>query len=246
VPLTVPETARWDARPVKGDEVMVCGPEAESYAFDPGGTSFVLISVPARSATAAAVRGLLNDGAATRAIRPCARDGRKLQHRLRTVIASVERAGAVDDPSLTTGIDLALATSLTRAVRADCHVKDRLRSSQIVRCAEAFFRQHVDEPISIAQLSSIAGVSERGLRNAFYDVYTTSPKRYLRQWRLHQVRRALRATDNRVASVTDIATRHGLYELGRFAVEYRALFGEPPSQTLYRARSQHASRAYVA
>jgi len=246
VPLSVSDTSRWDARPVKRDEMIVCGPAAESYAFDPGGTSFVLISVPARTATAAVVRDLLQDGAATRAARPCARDARPLLRRLRAVVALAERTGAVDDPLLVADIDTAIAGCLMRAVPADWHSRERFRSSQIVKSAEAFFRQHVDEPITIAQLASIAGVSERGLRNAFHDVYQTSPKRYLRQWRLHRVRHVLRATSSEAESVTDVATRHGLYELGRFAVEYRALFGEPPSHTLYRARSQHASRACVA
>ena len=110
------------------------------------------------------------------------------------------------------------------------------RSTLIVRRAEAFFRQHIGETISIAQLSTVAGVSERALRNAFYDVHAISPKRYLRRWQLHQVRSALRATNRRGVSVTDVATLHGFYELGRFAGEYKALFGERPSQTLRRAR----------
>jgi AraC family ethanolamine operon transcriptional activator len=92
-----------------------------------------------------------------------------------------------------------------------------LGRNRIVRRAEEFFRCHVGEPVSIARLSSIAGVSERSLRNAFNDIYTTSPKRYLRLWQLHQVRRALRSPDGREATVTDVATCHGFYELGRFA-----------------------------
>jgi len=246
VPLTVPDTARWDARPVKRDEVIVCAPAAESYAFDPGGTSFVLVSVAAASATAAVIRDLLQDGAATRAVRPSARDARPFLRRLRALGALAERAGSVVEPLLVADLDTAMAGCLMRAVPADWHSRERLRSRQIVKSAETFFRQHVDEPITIAQLADIAGISERGLRNAFHDVYQTSPKRYLRQWRLHRVRHVLRATSTQAESVTDVATRHGLYELGRFAVEYRALFGEPPSHTLYRARSQHSSRAYVA
>src|SRR5262249_28070891 len=67
--------------------------------------------------------------------------------------------------------------------------------SRIVRCAEDFFRGHFSEGVSVAQLSRAAGVSERSLRNAFYDVYTTSPKRYMKLWQLHQVRRVLRSTN---------------------------------------------------
>ena len=99
--------------------------------------------------------------------------------------------------------------------------------------------------MSIAQLSAIAGVSERSLRNAFYHVCTTSPKRYLRLWQLHQVRRALRSPV-KVSTVTDVATLHGFFELGRFAGEYKALFGEAPSQTLQRSRTAFVPPAHGA
>ena len=132
-------------------------------------------------------------------------------------------------------------------VPSDWHTKERLRSSQIVRCAEAFFRQHVDESITIAQLSSIAGVSERGLRNAFYDVYQTSPKRDLCQRRLHRVRHVLRATRSSVESLGDRG-RDASWPVRAWPLRRRdrELFGEPPSHTLYRARSQQAAPAYVA
>jgi AraC family ethanolamine operon transcriptional activator len=83
-------------------------------------------------------------------------------------------------------------------------------------------------------------VSERSLRNAFYDVYTTSPKRYLKIRQLHRARHALRSADDGPATVTTVATFHGFFELGRFAGEYKALFGETPSQTLQKARARIA------
>ena len=40
------------------------------------------------------------------------------------------------------------------------------------------------------------------------------------------------------ATVTRIVTDHGFWELGRFSVAYRALFGESPLETLRRPPEQ--------
>jgi AraC family transcriptional regulator, ethanolamine operon transcriptional activator len=52
--------------------------------------------------------------------------------------------------------------------------------------------------------------------------------------RMYLARRALREAATDATSVTDIATRYGFWQLGRFAVEYQGLFGESPSATLRR------------
>jgi hypothetical protein len=55
---------------------------------------------------------------------------------------------------------------------------------------------------------------------------------------MHLVRRALLTADANKTSVTRIVTDHGFWELGRFSVAYRTLFGEPPSETLRRPVEQ--------
>ena len=60
------------------------------------------------------------------------------------------------------------------------------------------------------------------------------PIRYLSLRRMHLVRRALLRADPSAATVTRLATDHGFWELGRFSVSYRALFGESPSESLQR------------
>ena len=59
-----------------------------------------------------------------------------------------------------------------------------------------------------------------------------SPKRYLLLRRMNLAWRALRAARPDTVTVTDVATHYGFWQLGRFAVEYQSLFGEPPSATL--------------
>ncbi len=61
------------------------------------------------------------------------------------------------------------------------------------------------------------------------------PIRFLSLRRMHLVHRALQQADPSTTTVTRLATDHGFWELGRFAVVYRALFGESPSESLRRA-----------
>jgi AraC-like DNA-binding protein len=57
---------------------------------------------------------------------------------------------------------------------------------------------------------------------------------------MHLARRALRRADAETTTVTEIATNCGFWELGRFAVAYRSLFGESPSTALLgRLTKQH-------
>ncbi|BBY48098.1 AraC family transcriptional regulator [Mycolicibacterium arabiense] len=85
-----------------------------------------------------------------------------------------------------------------------------------------------------AQLARDAGVSPRALQKAFARAGELPPMSYLREVRLHRVRCELVDASERgaAASVTTVATRWGFVHLGRFAQQYRQLFGESPSQTL--------------
>ncbi len=101
---------------------------------------------------------------------------------------------------------------------------------RVVSRAEEALAANLDSPIYLSDLCKATGVSERTVRNSFQSLYQVAPIRLLHLRRLHQVRRALRR-DAR-ASVTEVAVRFGFGNLGRFAVEYRQLFGESPSHTL--------------
>ena len=103
---------------------------------------------------------------------------------------------------------------------------------EVVERAEAYLRADAGRRVRLSKVCRILGLSERGLRNAFYDVRGMSPQRYLRAERLEKVRRALTQPNDQSITVTGVATRYGFYELGRFAATYRHAFGEAPSETL--------------
>jgi AraC-like DNA-binding protein len=63
---------------------------------------------------------------------------------------------------------------------------------------------------------------------------------YLRRLRLHHVRAELAAHSPDSVTVTMVAGRWGFVHLGRFASQYRQLFGETPSTF---AQCQRALRA---
>jgi transcriptional regulator GlxA family with amidase domain len=117
--------------------------------------------------------------------------------------------------------------------------QERLRAStsrqEVVERAEAYMRAHMDAPVSLSRLCRLVGLSERGLRNAFYGMRGMSPKRCMLAERLECVRRAL-GDSATAATVSRIATDHGFYELGRFAATYKQAFGEAPSATLRGSR----------
>jgi transcriptional regulator GlxA family with amidase domain len=93
----------------------------------------------------------------------------------------------------------------------------------------------MDSPIPLSRLCQVAGVSERGLRNAFYEVHGMGPKRWMMAERLQGVQVALKERRGITMTVTEVATDHGFYQLGRFAAIYKKTFGEMPSTTLHSA-----------
>ncbi len=109
----------------------------------------------------------------------------------------------------------------------------RKSSQAIVRSVEDAW-QLDGAPPSIAEMCLASGVSERHLRNCFADVYGVSPARYSKFRRISAVRRALLAPNASERQIKDVALSFGFLESGRFASDYRKLFGENPSQTLLR------------
>ena len=105
---------------------------------------------------------------------------------------------------------------------------------KIVAKFEAYLGAHPNMPLYLPEICAAIGAAERTLRAACEEYLGMGPIRYLALRRMHLVRRGLLRAVSSTTTVTRIATEHGFWELGRFAVSYSALFGETPSVTLRR------------
>jgi AraC family transcriptional regulator, ethanolamine operon transcriptional activator len=148
---------------------------------------------------------------------------------------------AFDSPAVLNTTARKLAQTVREALGGDLDVtqpQDRreIPKKQIIRKAMDFVDQRAGEYVPVRELATAAGVSERTLRTAFREYFRIGPVRFLKLRTLHQARRALIDSDCSTTTVADIATRFGVWEFGRFAHDYRLLFGELPSETLRHLR----------
>lgn len=108
------------------------------------------------------------------------------------------------------------------------------RHTAIMRRFHQITEEHLDEPLYVPELCKEVGASLRTLNTCCQEQLGMGPKHYLSLRRMHMVRRALRRSIPADTTVTEVVMRYGFWQLGRFAGEYRALFGESPSATLAR------------
>ena len=103
----------------------------------------------------------------------------------------------------------------------------------IVSRAMDIMRERVEEPLTVEDICLALGVSRRTLQYSFQEILQVNPVAYLRALRLNGVRRSLKTADPARDTVQDIAARWGFWHLSNFAIYYRRMFGELPSQTLH-------------
>lgn len=95
-----------------------------------------------------------------------------------------------------------------------------------------FIIAHAREDICADTLQELAAVSKSKLYEEFQTYYGTSPLAYLKKYRLQQIYKALclSGADQKI-SISQLAFSWGFNHLSRFSQEYREEFGEKPSET---------------
>lgn len=99
----------------------------------------------------------------------------------------------------------------------------------------SYLTEHMEQKITLAELSEQFGVSASNIRNSFSGVYGVSIHAYMRGQRMHEAAKLLRTTDR---TVLDIAGQFGYDNASKFAGVFRSIMGVTPTQ--YRKSKQQS------
>jgi AraC-like DNA-binding protein len=141
----------------------------------------------------------------------------------------------IANPDAARGLEQALIEALVDCLGYREHHHSSVAQGQhaiVMRRFRNVVEENPEQPLYIPEICKAIRVPSRTLSMVCQEHLGMGPKRYLVLRRMHLARRALRDAASEATTVTDIATRFGFWQLGRFSVEYQALFGEAPSATL--------------
>ena len=177
--------------------------------------------------------------------RPPSAAGRHLRSLFAAAIrVAVKYPEVVVDAQAAHGLEQQLLQVLVECLAdgsTDDDAQDGRENQDIMGRFEQLIQTGQATKTSLTQVCTVLQVSERRLRHLCSEHLGMGPTSYDRLQRMSRARHNLRRPDTASASVSSVARLNGFRDLGRFALRYRAAFGEAPSTTLRQARS-HSER----
>jgi AraC-like DNA-binding protein len=96
-----------------------------------------------------------------------------------------------------------------------------------LRRARDHIDRHYADPLELAALAALAGLSKYHFLRCFARTYGATPGTYLTERRVERAQDLLRATN---LTVTEVCHAVGFTSLGSFSSRFRELVGETPSE----------------
>jgi AraC-like DNA-binding protein len=237
----------WGGIGMRASEIMILGPGQRVHARTDGPCRWGTIRLPAldlaRYGRALSGAGFdVPEVVARWQPPPAARKELRELHKAAIRAAEI-RPGVLTDGAAAHGLEQQLIHALVDCLSAGPADEDK--SAQPHRDVLTRFEDLLDmQPFPrVAEICAMLGVSDRTLRSVCGEHLGISPTGYLRLRRMSLVHRAFWRGASDAASVSEVARRYGFRHLGRFAADYRDLFGELPSASLQ--RSLHPGTAHL-
>jgi AraC-like DNA-binding protein len=213
----------FSGNPLVCDELAVSGTGTlDLYAL--GTSTLIWIDIDRSLIDSAIDEKIMNLSAGT--VRPNSNALRDIRAACMTLLTTTGAAGEEAAAMRLIG----LLEEALRDVSVRAYTKESKRRYDLVRRAEDYMWEHVEEPIDPASIAGAFNCSIRKLLYYFKRTYGLGPIGYFKIQRLNAVREAL-ATDRSRRTIADIAADYGFWHMGHFGTSYRELFGVTPSQT---------------
>lgn len=96
----------------------------------------------------------------------------------------------------------------------------------------AYLLNSLEETMTIQDIVEKFNISEKTLQNSFKSLFGITPKHFMHLLKLNRAHEELLHADGQFTNVSDISIKWGFSHFGRFAKDYKNLFGVLPSETL--------------
>lgn len=233
----------WRGTPTLAGEIMILGPGDQAHARTQGASCWAGLWIP--TADLDRYSQVLNGTPCPALTGACSwRPNHTALRTLRVLHAAAirmfeNRPGEALSESAVHGLEQQLVHALVEclscgAPRTQTSKIRRPRSSTMAYFEDACVT-HAHRAPTLNEFCVALGVPARTMRSSCAQHLGMSPMNYFRLHKMKSVRRALRSACPAETSVSELARRHGITDLGRFAARYRQSFGELPSATLQRS-----------
>jgi AraC-like DNA-binding protein len=229
---SAPKLAQWSGVDLHPGTVLVYGPGAHHTGHTPAGLEFTYLTLRVRGLEERIGFGTDMPAAGTVGIFQSIGGGKGLANDMEAIACD---ANLNDSPTaMSEGVEalIGLVMNNDPVVTSRRLATSRLIVGECIRAADAR-----EAAISVPELLRAISTSSRRLRQAFADTYGVPPKRYLQLRTIDRANERLATNGSRCNTVTQVAIDLGISHMGRFAAQYREVFGEHPSTTLDRSRS---------
>lgn len=144
---------------------------------------------------------------------------------------------ARDKSAVQPALELLFATKLLESFPNNVvGANQATRMDRFFQNIDRFIDANIKADISAVDISTLCNVSLRTLYERFTLYKGVTPTAYIKDKKLRKIYACLSRSESAARSVSEIAFDYGFNHLGRFSAEYKAVFGELPSDTLRRGR----------
>jgi AraC family ethanolamine operon transcriptional activator len=241
VPMMMNGSGTFCDRPLDSDSIFSFGPGSEFSLHSP--KEFDVVGIAIREEDYAQVVASLADAGSKRmppdhpTVMRCSSGLAELRAFLDSLFEVLDDNSAIlSHPTVQKTVRSALLGHICDSIQTASDIPAPLASYQarkaMVDRARHYVLSNLHDTVTIAELCKALNTSRRTIQYCFQEVLNTNPVQYLRAIRLNSARRELRDGNPAIMQVQDIAARWGFWHLSHFASDYRAMFGELPSDTL--------------